>query len=598
MATSVIKPNQIDSNSVKCIQNNKNEYSPSSSSPSQNENLIQEMEPNSSESNPTKLNPKFRGMIRSDTVEALNINVDSIQPEPVPKHLKKLEKEIEKELESKVEELKVEEPKVEEPKVEEPKVEEPKVEEPKVEEPKIEETKVEEPKVDTSSPSKSPKVKSPTSSVKSGKSKHKKKNATSNDTDVSRKNSIGLYNRDIKWSVATERGYEKCPDNTRKPIHNYMEDFHFPTINDKNAAVHTHPVSGLPVYIWLLADGHGGHEAPQFFIKEMRLAMEDVVDFHDWNWEKKDECQLFERFIKDKYKEVDKKFCDMKTEQFKAWKAGGFKGEKPLDDGCTFIVNIIYKNMHINCNVGDSRTVLGRRENIKRSLFSHRENVWSQVFGSRDHAPELSDMAYHISQNGGIFLNQNGSKRIHGTIVPPQKRGTKPYSDLVGTRIYRAVNDNITEIGISNMRTLNMGATMGDLLFKIEPAVLSNEPDVTFNKLNANKDYLLVIASDGVWDYLKYDYNATQMNNNLLEFLGLSMSAWCQKKKAAEGGKVDKKNILSEISPEILEDIAKVIVQRDYVKEVYCQGLDKFDDCTAFLVFIPAVNAGNKSNNL
>jgi hypothetical protein len=254
--------------------------------------------------------------------------------------------------------------------------------------------------------------------------------------------------------------------------------------------------------------------------------------------------------------------------------------------------------MHINCNVGDSRTVLGRRENIKRSLFSHRENVWSQVFGSRDHAPELSDMAYHISQNGGIFLNQNGSKRIHGAIVPPQKRGTKPYSDLVGTRIYRAVNDNITDIGISNMRTLNMGATMGDLLFKIEPAVLSNEPDVTFNKLNANKDYLLVIASDGVWDYLKYDYSATQMNNNLLEFLGLSMSAWCQKKKAAEGGKVDKKNNLSEISPEILEDIAKVIVQRDYVKEVYCQGLDKFDDCTAFLVFIPAVNAGSKSNNL
>jgi len=101
------------------------------------------------------------------------------------------------------------------------------------------------------------------------------------------------------------------------------------------------------------------------------------------------------------------------------------------------------------------------------------------------------------------------------------------------------------------MRTLNMGATMGDLLFKIEPAVLSNEPDVTFNKLNSNKDYLLVIATDGVWDYLKYDYSVTQMNNNLLEFLGLSISAWCQKKKAAEGIKVDKKNlnISNEISP-------------------------------------------------
>jgi len=556
MATSIISPNQIETKKGK--YNNK-EYSPSSNSPSQNESLLQEMEPNSSESNTkSMLNPKFRGMVRSDTVEALEREDDetTLEPEPLPVLL------------------------------------------PPEEEEKIDEDKTDENKTDSSPSIKSADVKTDDKSSKS-KSKSKKKLSTSNDTDISKKNSINQYNREIKWSVATERGYEKGPNNTRKPIHNYMEDFHFPTIDDKNAAVHTHPLSSLPVYIWLLADGHGGHEAPQYFIKEMREAMKEVVDYHDWNWEKKEECQLFEHLIKDKYKEVDKKFCDMKTEQYKAWKAGGCKGDKPLDDGCTFIVNIIYKNMHINCNVGDSRTVLGRRENIKRSLFSHRENVWSQVFGSRDHAPELSDMAYHISQSGGIFLNQNGSKRIHGTIVNPQKRGSKPYSDLVGTRIYRTVNEKINEIGISNMRTLNMGATMGDLLFKIEPAVLSNEPDVTFNKLNMNKDYLLVIASDGVWDYLKYDYSATQMNNNLLEFLGLSMSAWIQKKKAAQGGKVDKKgNNLSEISPEILEDIAKVIVQRDYVKEVYCQGLDKFDDCTAFLVFIPAVNTASKQNNL
>jgi len=566
MATTVISPKSIEPKSTKFIQSDKSEYSPSSNSPSQNESLLQEMEPNCSESNTnnnnnnnnTKVNPKFRGMTRSDTVETLSGEAGEIEPEPI------------------------------------------------VTQSDIKTEGVE--TLEVKSPDEKSAATSPTVSIKSSKSVKSNKSNTSgklkkkitNDTNVSKKNDLGQYNRDIKWSVATERGYEKGPNKSRKPIHNYMEDFHFPTIDDKNAAVHTHPVSGLPVYVWLLADGHGGHEAPQFFIKEMRMAMEDVVDFHDWNWDKKEEIQLFERFVKDKYKEVDKKFCEMKTEQFKKWKAGGFKGDKPLDDGCTFIVNIIYKNMHINCNVGDSRTVLGRRENIKRSLFSHRENVWSQVFGSRDHAPELSDMAYHISQNGGIFLNQNGSKRIHGAIVSPQKRGTKPYSDLVGTRIYRAANDRINEIGISNMRTLNMGATMGDLLFKIEPAVLCNEPDVTFNKLNANKDYLLVIATDGVWDYLKYDYSATQMNNNLLEFLGLSMSAWCQKKRAAEGVKADKKsiNLSSEISPEILEEIAKVIVQRDYVKEVYCQGLEKFDDCTAFLVFIPAVNAGSKQNNL
>lgn len=418
-----------------------------------------------------------------------------------------------------------------------------------------------------------------------------------------------LTSRNIKWSVATERGYEKTTENSRKPIHNFMEDFHFPNLDstnpssasaDKDSAVHKHPISGLPVYIWLLADGHGGHEAPQYFIKEMKKGMETVIDFHDWNWDKKEECQLFEKFIKDKYKEVDRNFCEMKTNQYIEWKKNNCEGPKPLDDGCTFVVNIIYKNMHINCNVGDSRTVLGRRENIKRNIFSHKESVWSQVFGSRDHAPELSDMAYHIVQNGGIFLNQNGTRRNHGTVVPPSKRGTKPYTDLVGTRIYRPVNQRISDIGISNMRTLNMGATMGDLLFKIEPSILSNEPDVTFNKLNTNKDYLLVIASDGVWDYLKYDYSTTQMNNNLLEFIGLSLTAWCQNINKKNGKNSNEKSSnfnTNSISSEILSDIAKVIVQRDYVKEVYCTGLDKFDDCTAFLVFIPAVSNNSKQSS-
>jgi hypothetical protein len=272
MATSIINPNQIETKSVKYIQNK--EYSPtSSSSPPQNEGIIQEMEPNCSESNNNNNNNNNnnvkKGMTRSDTVETLIVDDGSVPLE-------------------------------------------------------VEAT--------ASSSDDSPTSPKSTSSNNSNKNKKSNNNnnnrLTSNESDttaqINKKTILSQYNRAIKWSVATERGYEKGPNKTRKPIHNFMEDFHFPTLDDKNAAVHTHPVSGLPVYIWLLADGHGGHEAPQFFIREMRMAMEDIVDFHDWNWEKKEECQLFERFIKDKYKEIDKKFCDMKTKQFKAWKASGF----------------------------------------------------------------------------------------------------------------------------------------------------------------------------------------------------------------------------------------------------------------------------------
>jgi hypothetical protein len=45
---------------------------------------------------------------------------------------------------------------------------------------------------------------------------------------------------------------------------------------------------------------------------------------------------------------------------------------------------------------------------------------------------------------------------------------------------------------------------MGDLLFKVAPAVLSPVPDISFIEILKGWEYVGVLATDGVWDHLKH----------------------------------------------------------------------------------------------
>jgi hypothetical protein len=189
----------------------------------------------------------------------------------------------------------------------------------------------------------------------------------------------------------------------------------------------------------------------------------------------------------------------------------------------------------INCNVGDSRTVLGRRplsmpgtsiSGIElgsarsspsarlSSSVGHQQVAmrgWGVHFVSVDHAPSHPEKALFIHQNGGLFINDNGTRR-HVKIDEKRK---KPYPDLVGARILRPPDETIKEIGVSHLRTLNLASTMGDLLYKISPAILSSVPDISFVRLTPLYEYVVVIATDGVWDHLRVnqgpDFQAKQV---------------------------------------------------------------------------------------
>lgn len=53
-------------------------------------------------------------------------------------------------------------------------------------------------------------------------------------------------------------------------------------------------------------------------------------------------------------------------------------------------------------------------------------------------------------------------------------------------------------------RMLNLGASMGDLLFKLhdDSQVIRSDPDVSFVKLPKEGKCMLLAASDGLWNYL------------------------------------------------------------------------------------------------
>lgn len=153
---------------------------------------------------------------------------------------------------------------------------------------------------------------------------------------------------------------------------------------------------------------------------------------------------------------------------------------------------------------------------------------WTIHFASKDHSPDHPHRAHHIHRAGGLFINDDGTRRAV-RIQPPHERGDMLYTELTGSRIYRPPNDMIKALGISHLKTLNLAGTMGDLLFKIAPAVISSRPDITFVRIRdvleegspekGGWEHLIVYTTDGVWDHLRQQSTSSLQNKAVIGFI-------------------------------------------------------------------------------
>ncbi|KAJ3339573.1 Exosome complex component RRP43 [Gonapodya sp. JEL0774] len=409
----------------------------------------------------------------------------------------------------------------------------------------------------------------------------------------------------VSYAAATQQGYRRMNGNIRKPLHDQMEDVHWPcppsapgscilgaglTNGTANSSGHkpavrtpaelpavpsqthrygpiTHPHSQLPVHIYILADGHGGVQAPRYFVKRLSDTATSLISSKNWEFDMPEQRTEFAEQVRKLFGELDHDYCEAKKHEYRNWRselatptdnaaASGSVSpsafttipnpvatpppqptqslsanasnappsrRKPVDDGCTLVLNVLYNGYLVNCNVGDSRTVLGRRPTTINSTEHARfHSEWSVCFASVDHSPAHPEKALHIHRNGGLFINDNGTRRH----VKIDERRKKPYADLVGARILRPLDDNVKAVGVSHLRTLNLASTMGDLLYKIHPPILSSVPDVSFIRLTPGYDYVLAIGTDGVWDHLRMINSPEGQNRAVVSFVGREWDAW------------------------------------------------------------------------
>ncbi|KAJ3014035.1 hypothetical protein HKX48_005393 [Thoreauomyces humboldtii] len=300
----------------------------------------------------------------------------------------------------------------------------------------------------------------------------------------------------ITWTVSAEKGYKNMFGGNRLSIHEEMEDVHWPASEADGRLVGEH-VSRNGTRLFVLADGHGGVEAPRFFVAGATRAVMALLESRDWDFGVVEQQQAFREQVHTAFQILDASYSSKKVEEYRKWIDGG--KDKPVDDGCTLVVNVLARGWIVNINVGDSRTVLATRT----------DSTWEPVFQSSDHNMTHPAKIHHIQKSGGQFIYPYGTLefvQVPVTENPP----TRPYLQLAGMRIYRPPTPQIRAVGVSHRRTLNLSATMGDLLFKVEPAVLSCLPDVEFAKVKDDSEYILIAATDGVWDHMRVQETSLQ----------------------------------------------------------------------------------------
>lgn len=172
----------------------------------------------------------------------------------------------------------------------------------------------------------------------------------------------------------------------------------------------------------------------------------------------------------------------IRLEQHEAFKRGDFKTAitevflevdsdlnnqseiEPLFSGCTAVVALVRKGEVFLANAGDSRAVLACKDPIQEGKHK---------------AVDLT-----VDQNPNSPGEQERIEKMGGFVSPPPEEG-------LSARVW--LDAGFTQIGLAMSRSL------GD--YAVKPVGVIAEPVVSHRKLQ-NDDDFLIIATDGVWEFL------------------------------------------------------------------------------------------------
>ena len=138
---------------------------------------------------------------------------------------------------------------------------------------------------------------------------------------------------DIFWTTANERGYRYIGEEKKyQPLHPKIEDVSWPCSENNVAAC------GAQVFI--LADGHGGAGAAEYFVQLFSSALMVLLDSEPWDLcQMSDRCKL-QNCIQKLFIESDIEYTRYKMDQFIKWKECQ-SDSKPDDDGSLNVILIL-----------------------------------------------------------------------------------------------------------------------------------------------------------------------------------------------------------------------------------------------------------------
>ncbi|RHZ47078.1 hypothetical protein Glove_593g33 [Diversispora epigaea] len=308
--------------------------------------------------------------------------------------------------------------------------------------------------------------------------------------------------------------------------------------------------------LFCLADGHGGSGCSAFLTTRVPDCVESMLRLYEPNQlDDYYEQEKFKQDMTDLIRGLDEEYLNAKREEYRNWQAHDVSVE-PVDDGATLVINLFFGEWFININVGDSRTILASKSNDK----------WIVDFASEDHKPFLERLAVEIFSNGGIFVDsQDKPIRFDPS---PQDRPIRMNLKNARIRLQNADND----LGVpykknnGNNWSLNVAATCGDLLFKLNPSkpVINCVPDIYFSKLgeipNPTDKRFILMSTDGLFDHL-YLSKADMQNQVISTHVGTKLD-----------------------SGEHIKNIVMHLCNREGDRSLFENTLQEYDDCTCILV--------------
>ena len=138
---------------------------------------------------------------------------------------------------------------------------------------------------------------------------------------------------------------------------------------------------------------------------------------------------------------------------------------QPLFAGTTACVVLLRDKTLTVSNSGDSRAVLAR-------VTTDPTVPWKSIDLSKDHNPDLPEEQSRIEEEGGF-------------VSPRPGKG-------LSARVW--LDAGHSQIGLA------MSRSIGDHILK-DVGVIA-EPEVTNHQLEADKDEFMILASDGVWEFI------------------------------------------------------------------------------------------------